>query len=500
MSVGRLAAAVLLLWSGWSWAAAASVPAPVRVATGLVQGHIAGNTVRYLGIPYAAPPVGALRWQPPRAPAAWDGVLDAARFSPACIQMGGYFGSDDPATFGKPFGDEDCLYLNVWTPAPVDAPRPVLVFIHGGAGVAGATSLGVYDATRLAGELGAVVVSMNYRLGFFGAMPVAEVQQDHAASFGLLDQLQALRWVRDNIAAFGGDPDNVTVMGHSAGGVAIWTMLRAEAASGLFTRAIVLSGIPLRVNPDKTREYGDELLRRLLRRDGMLDRDDDLDAVRGQMGGDALRDYLYALDAGGIIEAAGELKPQAAEPDDGDDVLNPVPTIVGSVGSEASMLLLKRYLEHDTLAFWDLINSGRSDLRVSDFFGSWTYLKFRVSTYFANRTLRGLVDRSADRLAATSVPVFRYAFEWDRMPQPWRKLFGAYHGIDVPFLFGNFLDGTPNFSKFTWAPQTVAEREAIHAALVAGLRGFVESGDPARYPGAIEWKRWDQKHHYTVVR
>ncbi len=504
MSVARLAAAVWLLWSGWSWAAAASVPAPVRIATGLVQGHIAGNTVRYLGIPYAAPPIGPLRWQPPQAVAPWSGVRTADHYGSACAQIGGYFASNDAETFGKPYGDEDCLYLNVWAPVaarPADAaPRPVLVYIHGGSGIYGAASLPLYEATRLASELDAVVVSLNYRLGFFGAMSLRSLRPDGPESYALLDQIQALRWVRRNVAAFGGNPENVTVMGYSAGAVSIWGMLQSPRASGLFNKAMILSGIPLRADPDKAEAYGRAWVAQVLQHDRRISDDEQLPVVLEQLGDAGLNDYLRARSAAELLDAGRTLGPPPSKSVEAPQIVNAVPTIVGSVDNEASMLLVKRYCALSPLQLWELINSGRDDLSARDFFGFWASIKFRVATAVTNWRLHDLVDRSADQIAAENVPVYRYAFEWSALPSPWGELFGTFHGLDVPFLFGNFPDHESNFTRFAWTPQNRDGREQLHGELVTAIKGFLETADPGRDPSSVQWHRWDQERRYTVLR
>ena len=222
----------------------------ITLPDGQVQGHVNGTTREFLGIPYAAPPVGALRWRPPVPNAPWGGVLDASAFPPACAQLDSLTSAASES--------EDCLYLNVWTPDPAPAePLPVMVWIHGGGDVSGATgdfvpfppyeSYRLYDAHNLAGDRNVVVVSMNYRLGvfgFFGHSAVAGEDPDFpfAGNQGLLDQRLALQWVRDNVAAFGGDPENVTIFGESAGAWNVCAHVASPMSAGLFHRAISQSG------------------------------------------------------------------------------------------------------------------------------------------------------------------------------------------------------------------------------------------------------------------
>jgi para-nitrobenzyl esterase len=209
----------------------------VRVNDGLVRGTAAGTVDEFLGIPYAAPPAGNLRWRPPARPASWEGVRDATQFGPSCPQLPSPFAPPGPFS-------EDCLYLNVYAPArgSDEGGRPVLVWIHGGGLVQdGARN---YDGTKLAAD-GVVVVTINYRLGALGFLAhpaLASRPGGPAGNYGLMDQQAALRWVQRNIARFGGDPDNVTIAGQSAGGLSVLAQMVSPGARGLFQRAIVQSG------------------------------------------------------------------------------------------------------------------------------------------------------------------------------------------------------------------------------------------------------------------
>ena len=225
--------------AGAATAHAGSGGAPiVRTGDGAVQGMTVGTVNEFLGVPYAAPPTGNLRWRPPQPPAPWQGIRDATQFAPSCPQP--------PSPFA-PHGafSEDCLYLNVYTPMLPGGDgnrRPVLVWIHGG----GLTEEGSsnYDGAKLAAD-GAVVVTINYRLGALGFLAhpaLASRPGGPAGNYGLMDQQAALRWVQDNISQFGGNPDNVTIAGQSAGGLSVLAQLVSTGARGLFQRAIIESG------------------------------------------------------------------------------------------------------------------------------------------------------------------------------------------------------------------------------------------------------------------
>ncbi len=249
IAVGLLAAGLVSCKSGaaspspsGSRSPSQAAPAPtgaalLRVSTvgGQLRGKDAGGTDQYLGIPYAAPPVGPLRWRAPQPPARWSGVRAATQFGPHCPQSAG--------VFGKASTSEDCLYLNVFAPAGHrPSGLPVMVWIHGGAYVSGESD--DYDPSALVAD-GVIVVTINYRLGALGFLAhpaLADHPGGPAGDYGLMDQQAALRWVRANIGSFGGDPRNVTIFGESAGGQSVLLQLASPGARGLFAKAIAESG------------------------------------------------------------------------------------------------------------------------------------------------------------------------------------------------------------------------------------------------------------------
>lgn len=258
--------------AGQATAAAPRPTHPIRVEGGRITGLVAGNVRAFLGIPYAAPPVGALRWRPPRPVRPWTGVRACTGFGASCPQGRTTIGGGRlPAS-----QSEDCLYLNVWTPARSGRERlPVMVWIHGGGFITGSGSLPASHGSNLSAQEDVVVVSFNYRLGAFGflAHPALSAESAHGVSgnYGLLDQQAALRWVRRNIAAFGGDPRRVTIFGQSAGGQSVIAQLVSPLSRGLMARAIaespryedrgvgIWATLPLRDQEQEGEEIGDLL-------------------------------------------------------------------------------------------------------------------------------------------------------------------------------------------------------------------------------------------------
>jgi para-nitrobenzyl esterase len=238
MKTVSIAAAALL----FATLAHAQVP-DAEVTGGRVAGAIANGIAVFKGIPFAAPPTGELRWRAPQPVTPWQGVKDATKWGPACMQDAMF-----PAIFGAPMTElsEDCLYLNIWTPAKTTRDKlAVMVWIYGGGFVGGQTSVPLYDGTRLA-DKGVIVVSVAYRLGAFGFLAHPELSKESgnrgSGNYGLQDQIAGLRWVKDNIAKFGGDPDKVTIFGESAGGMSVSMLAASPGANELFQRAISESG------------------------------------------------------------------------------------------------------------------------------------------------------------------------------------------------------------------------------------------------------------------
>jgi para-nitrobenzyl esterase len=240
----RLAGFTGALALAWSLQASAAVGPVVGLDSGAAAGESAGLVSVFRGIPYAAAPVGALRWRPPQRAVRWTGVRQATRFGPACPQAGApgvtditrYGGAPEPTS-------EDCLTLNVWAPAGPPRHAPVMVWFHGGSGRMGAGSLSYYDGSAFARD-GVVLVTVNYRLGHLGAFDhpaLAAGGKEPSGSYALMDQIAALQWVRRNIGAFGGDPGNVTIFGESSGGISVFNLAVAPPARGLFHKAIIES-------------------------------------------------------------------------------------------------------------------------------------------------------------------------------------------------------------------------------------------------------------------
>lgn len=460
----RLAAAALLACAA---ASASADEAPrARLADGAaLRGASADGVQAFLGIPYAAPPVGALRWRPPQAPAAWSGERDATQFGPACPQ-----GEDRLYGLTPKLRREDCLYLNVWTPAARAAPLPVMVWLHGGAHRIGSASIPSYDGRRLA-QRGVVVVTLNYRLGYLGyfAHP-ALAAEGRAGNFGLLDQIAALRWVQRHIAAFGGDPQRVTVFGESAGGADVLYLMTSRAGEGLFQRAIVESG----------GGWGKPLPRERMQRQIV-----DALAVVG-VDGKADAAALRALAPEKLLEAQRAERSLGFGPFvDGDSVSEApaavfaagrearVPLIIGSNDWEGSLLKLRKP------GFWDGVLarlpavSGWYEGQAADAAARQPLL-FRDIVFAA--PARWLAARHAAQ-APTWLYRFAHVSAGRRGEVP-----GAGHAAEIAYVFDT-LDALQAYGT------TVdADDRALAATLADCWTAFARDGAPRC---ATDWPRYD---------
>lgn len=475
----------------------------VTTLSGALAGFTDKQTDVFLGIPYAKPPVDNLRWQPPQAVDAWQGTREAKAFGPACMQFGNFYTSNNPDTFGKPYGSEDCLYLNIWKPVAANK-RPVVVFIHGGSAVHGAASFPLYNGQRLAQEMDAVIVTINYRLAFFGNLQLEALHNGDPATdsgyFALLDQIQALEWVNKNITQFGGDADNITVMGQSAGCASIWSLMRSPLASGTFHKAICLSGLPLDNSAGEQKNTAHRLLANLLIYDNIIVDAKELDSYLATISKEELRRYLYRKTSI-EISAAGQDIPMVPGAVDGyvlttvtdEAVVNAVPTLMGQTRNEAPLLMLHAFGSRDYTDLWEMIHCD-CDFRQRDLFDSWyDYVKFKVVGWCLNKVLLNLVDDAADLLVEkNNVPVYRFNLVWDNLPEPWLSMIGVYHGLDVAFIFGNFGVTTPNFTHFTWNNSNQSEREAIHELLASSFKRFIETGTPNQPDTKPVWPNWGE--------
>ncbi len=482
-------------------ALAAASPAPaapvVNAPAGRVAGDAQGTLDVFKGIPFAQPPVGALRWKPPAPLPRWTGVRRATAYGPACVQPQSKavtVYSEDPVPMS-----EDCLTLNIWTPAHA-RKAPVFFWIYGGALWTGASRQVMYDGARLAAR-GVIVVTINYRLGVLGwlAHPglSAESPLGISGNYGLLDQVAALRWVKANIGAFGGDPKNVTIAGESAGGLSVMYLMASPEARGLFAKAIAQSAYMVSTPVLKQRAYG---------------------AASAEDGGTAFAAAAHAPDIAALramdaqaltaAAAAAGFAPFAAVdghvlPGQLVDIFDkgqeaPVPILAGfNAGEIRSLMVLAPPPPASPDIYEKTIRERYGDL-ADDFLK--LYPKSDMPESILATTRDGLYGWTAERLVrkqtAQGEPSFLYLFDHGYPAEDSAGLH-AFHASELPYMFGA-LDRTP--AHWPKMPATPAEA-ALSDAMVGYWTSFARSGTPEA-AGAPAWQPYDSTAaymHFTDV-
>jgi len=472
------------------------VSAPiVHTATGRVEGVRVdapdGTTVlRFLGIPYAAPPVGDGRFRAPRAAHPWTGVRPALRFGAPAPQGEGV--RSRLPSFSVPGGDEDCLTLNVWTPSPDDR-RPVLVWLHGGAYLSGGSAMGVFDGARLAREGDCVVVTVNYRLGALGYL-VVDHDEDGDSNCGLRDQIAALAWVHDHADAFGGDANRITVFGESAGAGSILhlTTLREPPA---VARAIVQSGEPRTLTAELAHQVRESLVRH-------LDLEPGLDALRaapvasvvaaqnhvfGELGlATGLMPFHPCFDGALVdIDPIGGFRAGRARD---------IHLVIGNTRDELRLFADPRARDLDDTGLLRMVaRLGGPDVDPEAVLAAYRLDdpdRPAGAIWEAARTdavLRVPALRVADGHAHAGGVTYVYRFDWEAPG------IGAAHAVDVPFTFGTFdRDG--------WGEAVGADAraEAVSTDLRAAWLAFAHTGDPS-HPGIGAWPVHETETRPTLL-
>jgi para-nitrobenzyl esterase len=454
--------------------AAQSAP-EVDAPSGAVRGTMDGDVTVFRGIPYAVPPVGAMRWRPPAPLPRWSKVREATAFGPACVQPQGKSASVYSPAAPLPVS-EDCLTLNIW--APKNAKNaPVFFWIHGGALISGSSREATYDGKRMA-ERGVIVVSINYRLGVLGwlAHPAltAESPQHVSGNYGLLDQIAALSWVRHNIAAFGGDTKNVTIAGESAGALSVMYLLESPLARGLYAKAIAESGYMISMPELKKSVYGapsGEAAGQML---GGALRAPDLAALRG-MDAQTITDAAAKLGYGPWGTVDGLVLPQQMVEAFDQGKQAPVPLLAGFNQGEIRSLMMLAPKPPATAAAYEATIRDRYGEFADAFLKLYPAADYKESIIAATRD--GLYGWTAERMARkqTAIGQRAYLYMFDHgYPAMDAAGLHAFHASELPYVFGTIDALGPNWPKI---PDTPAEH-ALSDAMLDYWTSFARDGNP----------------------
>ncbi len=497
--------------------------------SGLIEGvEDAFDTYSWRGVPFAAPPVGELRWQAPVDPQPWEDVLETTEFSDICPQ---YVMGEEQASIQ---GSEDCLYLNIWKPREEKAEaRPVYVWIHGGGNSIQMPFNSDLTGAKLAQLSDFVVVHFNYRLGPMGwfvhpALKTGDAEDD-SGNYGTLDIVKVLQWVQDNIRGFGGDPDNVTIAGESAGALNVMSMLICEKAKGLYHKGIAESGGAMVSTMEAGETHANTLLAKLLVDDGLIGDESGLTAylentpdgevaayLRSKTADDFLESYDVGL--GGMITTPNIFSDGAVIQADGfaglngGKYVNKVPMIIGANTYEA-----KLFLNSDPA--FESVRTGQPSPYLIEKYGEVTQeiidaqdeLYGLITKYASDLMMASGVDGVVRKLArvAGQPPVYTYQFNWGAasapgegvIPAPVGFLVGACHGMEIDFFFGLTEEKDYLWSDLFASAYTEENRPgrvALQNAITDYIAAFVRTGDPNPSGSALPvWSPWKNTFRKT---
>jgi para-nitrobenzyl esterase len=539
------------------------VPPPQLVRTtefGKIEGVAntpTSKTLAWKGVPYAKAPVGNLRWKAPVDPDRWSTVLATKQFGNACAQYGRIYGPgannkyDETigTTLNQAVGSEDCLYLNIWRPVNSKPNLPVIVFFHGGSNVSGYTADPVYDGANLAQTTESVVVTVNFRLGILGFLNLPQLKtgtdaDTDSGNFAMLDSIKALRFVNRNIANFGGDPNNVTIMGQSAGAINVYALLTspqmANAHPKLFHRAVPLSGglslatdlpagtIPTMSPASTYLAQGNALLYNLLIADGKATDTASAKTYAASQTQAQIVEYLQSKSPATLfatlltklalvgLSGSGPIPDGSVVASDPVAAINSgnyarVPVLAGNTRDEGKLfpafLTLvsgipgSARIVSDAQLFATQFNYRPNDppqITIDQWIAAgYLPVNTPVTGFTARADLFNRIfflasrDNILNALKAKQPDVWYYQFNWDKEPAPWNDIYGAAHLFDLPFVFGNF--GPSLMANIMNTTANLPGRLDLSNAMMRTIGAFAANGDPNNKSIDAYWPTWPSR-------
>ncbi len=509
LEIGALAGAGVLLDARFAYTQTARIPgATVQTSSGQLRGYIDERVHVFKGVPYGASTAGANRFMPPLRPEPWTGVRDAFEYGSRAPQVVGGEPAEMLPTDPREAQGEDCLVLNLWTPGPGRGQgRPVMLWFHGGGFSNGSGSYSIYAGRELARKHDVVAISVNHRLNVVGFLPLAEYggKWANSTNVGMLDAVRALEWVKENIAEFGGDPNNVTIFGQSGGAGKVSTLMAMPSARGLFHRAIAQSGAALTATPRaQAARMAEQLLARLditpdrLDRLQMLPIQQIVAAMQPPAGAPAAGPGAGALNFGPVVD--GTVLPTNAFDPTAPGLSAPVPFLTGTTATETTFFMPDERLRAIDDA--ELRTRVKALLKVEDAEADRVVAVYRkaqpgrdnIDLFLRMDTDAGFfrqgVETQAERKALQGgEPVYMYRFEYYSPVREGRLK--AMHCMEIPFVFDN-LDAGKTFTGSGPAAQAIADQ--MSAAWVA----FARSGTP-NHRGIPQWTAFNASQRATMV-
>ncbi len=465
----------------------------VQTKYGLVQGYSDKGTWCWKGIPYGTPPVGELRWKAPLDPIPWLGTRKTTKFSNSAAQVMPIMG---------PVGSEDCLYLNVWRPKSSETELPVYLYIHGGGNSIGSSDTPTYYGNIVAEKSNLLYISVNYRLGAMGwfmhpAVTGSGSSEDQSGNYGTLDLVKSLEWVKDNIRAFGGNPDNVTIAGESGGAFNVFSLLVSPSAKGLFHRAVVESGLTSVCSIEEAKAQSNRLLVALLISDRKAANEEEAVNYISEMQDQEINTYLRSKSAFTITKN--------------------IPTIVlgmarwRSIIADGTIIPAEGYSVFSSGEWANMvpviIGCTKDEMKLFSYFIEDLPLNSKVWKYQSMLWRATGVHKPASEMTANStVPVYVYRFDWGSpddkgvsvLPKSKGQKLGAYHGSELPFFLGTSGSDFAFLIGKMHTKDNQIGREKLKDLCMNYLANFARTGDPNNVD-LPNWPAWDNTERKSKV-
>jgi para-nitrobenzyl esterase len=464
----------------------------VEITSGKIRGAVLDKVYAFKGIPYGASTTGALRFMPPAKPRAWSGVMETVAWAPEAPQGPHTEIPEVAATIPNTGGiSEDCLHLNVWTTS-LSGKRPVMLWLHGGGFTSGSGSYTMYDGANMARRQDVVALTINHRVNSFGFLYLGDIggaKYANTGNAGMLDIVAALEWVRDNIAKFGGDPNNVTIFGQSGGGGKVSTLLAMPVAKGLFHRAIVQSGANVR---GISRADATKTAQTLMDKLGVKSAEDLQKVPMDQLVDATIN--TPGLRLGPVVD--GQVLPGDPFDPTAPAMSSEIPLLIGSTEFEANFFPGAKFDPIDDAGLHAAFKQATraSDAEVDKLIAVYRkgrpgYSNLELSEVVASDNFRAGVITEAERKAAQRAPVYAYWFRW-RSPVRDGKL-KAFHTLEIPFVMGN-VDEAKTMTG------TGQDRYALEDKMNGAWAAFARTGNP-NTKGLPNWPAFNTKERATMV-
>lgn len=489
----------------------------LKTTEGLVLGEQVENYQYFQSIPYASPPIKNLRWKAPRSPQKRSKIWDGRGLTPRCVQRENFFSGTSQKDFDKIVGSEDCLYLNIWKPINSKNKKPAFFWIHGGSNFKGYALDEAYSGKNIVNKLDAVIITVNYRLGIFGALKNSKFfpgknLEDNSGNYVTLDLISALNWVRKNADSLNIDLNKITIAGESAGCMNVWGLIQSPLAKNLFQRAFCSSGFPNNYPDPVANNFSTEFIQNSLLLKGLVKDQNEAQYLFQKWNSKEIKEYLYNLSSEEIVKSApksipiqhisdGYVFPRLGLASLLHGGINQVPIMMGNNKNEGSLFIAQKFLGITKNHLWNIVNEKESSVIIQEFLNDPEFQKFSSNDKDVSITIEMILDLISNMTQVYLPNIYRYQIGFTANTEPWTSFFGAAHGIDIPLVFQIKEIKNDHFFKFLSPDLSSNQTSKIQNIFGTYLKNFIHTGSPnqKKFPKWKPWKNWRLAPYNLVI-